>query len=142
VELNEKLKQILRRAKETGDVELIEIASHLLNAETGNNGQDPPKKTKRLANEEFDKFVMRNNVENDDNRTGQPLEIKNRVNEFVDDGEEHKDEENVTPSVKLTERRRPAFKMTDQTCSKCNNVYKVHPQHTREFYVCDKCIRK
>ncbi len=142
MELNEKLKQLLRRAKETGDVELIEIASHLLNAETGNNGQDPPKKTKRLANEEFDNFFMHNKVENDDNRSGQPLEIKNRTNEFVDDGLEHKDEENVTPSIKPVTRRRPAFKMVDQVCSKCNNSYKIHPQHAREFYVCDKCIRK
>tara|TARA_R100001163_G_C5041632_1_gene179636 strand:+ start:555 stop:971 length:417 start_codon:yes stop_codon:yes gene_type:complete len=71
-----------------------------------------------------------------------PVTEGKRFNKFVDDGEEHKDENHLTPSVSLTERKRPAFKKIKQTCTRCNQTFEVHPQFARDFYICDKCLRR
>jgi hypothetical protein len=140
-DLNDKVKRLIAKAKETGDMDLLELATDLLDAETGNNGQDPIKKARNSVNarinKEFPEFAM-----NADDKMPRPVEVKPRENQFVDNGEEFKDGDNATPQVQLTERRRPAFKKVEQTCSRCSKTVEVHPQHAREFYVCDKCLRR
>ena len=69
------------------------------------------------------------------------VEVKQRVNLFTDDGTEHKDEQNKTPKITLTERKRPPIKMVSQKCSSCNSVFEIHPTHKRENFICDKCLR-
>lgn len=69
------------------------------------------------------------------------VEVKQRVNLFSDDGTEHKDEQNKTPDVTPTERKRKPAKMVSQFCAACNSSVEVHPQHARDFFTCDKCLR-
>lgn len=69
------------------------------------------------------------------------VEVKKRENLFTDDGVEHKDEQNVTPQISLTERKRPPVKKVSQTCSSCNKTSEVHPTHKRENFICDSCLR-
>ena len=71
-----------------------------------------------------------------------PVTEGKRFNKFRDTGEEHKDENNVTPDIALTERRRPKFKKVSQFCERCKTSFDVHPQFARDFFVCDKCLRK
>lgn len=69
------------------------------------------------------------------------VEVKQRVNLFSDDGTEHKDEQNKTPDISLTERKRKPTQMVSQVCQACNNSVEVHPTHKRDFFTCDKCLR-
>lgn len=69
------------------------------------------------------------------------IEVKQRVNLFTDDGSEHKDEQNKTPDISLTERKRKPTQMVSQVCQACNNSVEVHPTHKRDFFTCDKCLR-
>ena len=69
------------------------------------------------------------------------VEVKQRVNLFTDDGTEHKDEQNKTPEITLTERKRKPTQMVSQVCQACNNSVEVHPTHRRDFFTCDKCLR-
>ena len=49
---------------------------------------------------------------------------------------------NRTPEAPLTERRRPKFKKVSQFCERCKTTFEVHPQFARDFFVCDKCLRR
>jgi len=69
------------------------------------------------------------------------IELKKRVNLFSDDGTEHKDEQNKTPEVAPTERKRKPTQMVSQVCQACNATVEVHPTHRRDFFTCDKCLR-
>ena len=69
------------------------------------------------------------------------VEVKQRVNLFTDDGTEHKDEQNKTPEIPPTERKRKPVKMVSQVCQVCNNSVEVHPTHKRDLFTCDKCLR-
>ncbi len=71
-----------------------------------------------------------------------PVTEGRRFNKFRDDGTEHKDENNITPEAPLTERRRPKFKKVSQFCERCKATFEVHPQFARDFFVCDKCLRR
>jgi hypothetical protein len=72
--------------------------------------------------------------------TGVPVTDMPRFNKFKDDGSEHADD--ITPDVQLTERKRRPFQKIEQRCTRCNKTFSTHPQHQREFYVCDKCLRR
>ena len=72
--------------------------------------------------------------------TGVPVTEMPRFNKFTDDGTEHADD--VTPEVQLTERKRKPFKKIKQNCTRCSETFETHPQHQREFYVCDRCLRR
>ena len=72
--------------------------------------------------------------------TGVPVTDMPRFNKFKDDGSEHADD--VTPDVELTERKRKPFTKVEQLCTRCNKTFSVHPQHQREFFVCDRCLRR
>ena len=95
--------------------------------------RNPPKE------DDNNQFVMNEKV---NKVTPEPVTERKRYNQFTDDGTEHKDKDNQTPSIELTERRRPAFKKVEQVCSRCSKAVEVHPQHAREFYVCDRCLRR
>ncbi len=71
-----------------------------------------------------------------------PVTEGKRFNKFRDDGTEHQDENNRTPEAPLTERRRPKFKKVSQFCERCKTTFEVHPQFARDFFVCDKCLRR
>jgi len=73
---------------------------------------------------------------------GVPVNEMPRFNKFEDDGTEHKDQINKTPEVDLTERRREPYKDIEQTCTRCNKSIKTHPQHHREFFICDRCLKR
>lgn len=162
----ENAKKLLKKAIELQDEELIDMANQALSTvydqrnsedikspEPQSVKNDPldehgtPNITKDIFSEnkiETDGdciFKMRDENGKASNRGGVPVnEVKNRVNSFTDDGTEAKDIE--TPSVDLTERRRPAFKMVQQVCGKCSETFMIHPAHKRDFFVCDKCIPK
>ena len=69
------------------------------------------------------------------------IELKKRVNLFTDDGTEHRDEQNKTPEIPLTERKRKPTQMVSQVCQACGASVEVHPTHKRDFFTCDKCLR-
>ena len=90
-------------------------------------------------------FSMKSENAYNDGKSGKPMEVKDRVNEFVDDGSEQTEENEsslVTPNVTPVSRDRPKFEKVEQVCYVCNKKSLVHPQMVREFFKCDACMRK
>ena len=88
-------------------------------------------------------FTMKIKKDGDTGRVaGVPVNEMARFNKFSDDGSEHKDNNNATPEIALSERRRPPFKKVSQLCTRCNKTFDVHPQFVRDFYICDSCLKK
>lgn len=144
----EAAKKLLVKAIEIDDQELIAIANELLELDTHEPKKKPAAEAEerkvsvssKLKDHDTSDFIFTRSSKNKNSSSTTAVnQVKNRVNLFSDDGTEAKDV--VTPKVELTERRRPAFKMIKQTCSKCNEVFETHPTHQREFYVCDRCIK-
>jgi len=135
----DKIKKLLKKAKEEGDIDMIELAMELLDeipVETATMPESEADRSKLPS--KFSEFAM-NNVSN----SRQPVVTPpGRVNKFVDDGTEHKDRSNETPEITRTERTRPKFSKVSQVCSKCGAEVKVNPVFKRDFFVCDKCLRK
>ena len=134
-DLNDKIKLLLKKAKETGDMELLDLATDLLSAEASNNTEEPVSKQKTEPQSEFE-FVMKQ--EADSTVSGAPVNKTPRTNTFFDDGTEARDI--TTPDFKPTERKRRPYKPVEQTCSRCNKSETVNPTHARENYVCNKCM--
>jgi formamidopyrimidine-DNA glycosylase len=135
-DINEKVRRLIAKAKETGDADLLDLAMDLLDQVPVETPEPTPVKTVQKVDDQFAEFSM--NKVND--KLPKPVEVKSRTNTFVDDGSEHSDV--ITPEIARAERRRPAFKKTEQTCSRCSKIVEVHPQHAREFFVCDRCLRR
>lgn len=131
-DIKEKIRKLITKAKESGDTDLLDLAMDLMDQIPAN---EEPVEVKSRHPNGYEEFAM-NQV---NSKQPKPVQVKKRENKFKDTGE-HKDIE--TPTVQLTERRRPAFKKVDQTCSRCSRSVEVHPQHVREFYVCDRCLRR
>lgn len=110
-----------------------ELAASLL-------AEDKPKETKppESVNRDVDDFTM---TRDKPKPSSTQVEVKQRVNLFTDDGTEHKDEQNKTPDISLTERKRKPTQMVSQVCQACNKSVEVHPAHRRDFFTCDKCLR-
>lgn len=69
--------------------------------------------------------------------------VDNRENIFVDNESLHKDKINATPDVSLSSKgSRPKFERITQKCTRCNKAVKTHPQHARELFTCDNCLRR
>lgn len=130
---SEHVKNLLKKAIETNDEELIALASSLMTDE------DKPTQAQKVDNSSDFIFTMPKSQQ--ENKRGTPVnEVRQRVNIFQDDGIEAKDI--TTPDIKPTERKRPKFQAIDQVCQKCNKIFKTHPTHKRDFFVCDRCIGK
>ena len=110
-----------------------ELAASLLQ-EDEQEEVTPPKVDKVVA----DDFTM---TRDKPKTSSMQVEVKQRINLFTDDGTEHKDEQNKTPDISLTERKRKPTQMVSQVCQACNNSVEVHPTHKRDFFTCDKCLR-
>ena len=133
-DLKQKIRKLIDKSKESGDPDLLDLAMDLLDQIPA----DPPElQMQKAAVKQGEDFAM-----NSATKISKPVSVEQRQNKFVDDGTEHKDEANKTPEIKATERRRPTFKKVDQTCTRCSKSVEVHPQHAREFYVCDRCLRR
>lgn len=105
--------------------------------------KEPEAKPDFVRQNQFNEdFTMLQKQEKDEIKRGVPVNETKKTNLFVDDGSEFKGEEFKTPSVSLTERKRAAPKKVDQTCQRCNKSFNVHQAHAREFFVCDKCLRR
>ena len=102
--------------------------------------EDKPKEAKpsESVNRDVDDFTM---TRDKPKPSSTQVEVKQRVNLFTDDGTEHKDEQNKTPEIPPTERKRKPTQMVSQVCQVCNNSVEVHPTHKRDFFTCDKCLR-
>ena len=99
-----------------------------------------PKLVPKIEDGSFTTSIQKKQTEGE--TFGVPVTEMPRFNKFEDDGSDHKDKQNATPDVELTERRRPPFKKITQTCTRCNNKVETHPQFHREFYICDRCLKK
>tara|TARA_B100000497_G_C7539323_1_gene326503 strand:- start:129 stop:530 length:402 start_codon:yes stop_codon:yes gene_type:complete len=110
-----------------------ELAANLL-------AEDKPKEAKpsESVNRDVDDFTM---TRDKPKQSSTQVEVKQRVNLFTDDGTEHRDEQNKTPEIPPTERKRKPVKMVSQFCAACNSSVEVHPQHARDFFTCDKCLK-
>ncbi len=76
-------------------------------------------------------------------RTLKKEQAPKESNKFVDDGSMHRDSVNQTPDIKVSAKgTRQRFKMIDQTCSRCSKTFEVHPQHARDSFTCDNCLRR
>lgn len=69
-----------------------------------------------------------------------PVSSLGKKNIFSDNGIDAKDEENITPTVKLTPRERPRQEKVRQSCEYCKTSVFINPIHAREFFVCDECL--
>jgi len=66
-------------------------------------------------------------------------------NKFVDDGTLFQDEEDATPSVKPSPRRRDNWEsnLVSATCTKCGKSEKINKLHaTGTIYSCGRCTRR
>ena len=126
----EQAKKLLKRAIELDDPELIKLANSILS-------EDQPKPSSVKSNGE--EFISTITASDTDTPKGVPVnEVKNRVNQFVDDGTE--DIEVTTPSVDPVPRRKPVATIQQQ-CRSCGGTITTSPTHQRDFYTCDKCLR-
>ena len=130
-----KVKNLLKEAIKTGDEELIEMATALLEQNNTGAARKQPSRKKALTNNQNNDFTLE--IKNKENKS---VKATQRSNLFVDDGTEFIGEEFKTPAVPLTERKREPTKTIDQKCRKCNNVVSVHPTHKRDWFYCDKCL--
>tara|TARA_R110000824_G_scaffold218372_1_gene404951 strand:- start:3040 stop:3462 length:423 start_codon:yes stop_codon:yes gene_type:complete len=102
--------------------------------------QPPPVKSLKEPQEDF---TMKIKKDGDTGRVaGVPVNEMARFNKFSDDGSDHKDNNNTTPEIALSERRRPPFKKVSQLCTRCSKTFDVHPHFARDFYICDSCLKK
>ena len=126
----EQAKKLLKRAIELDDPELIKLANSILS-------EDQPKPSSvKSTGEEFISTITASDTATS---KGVPVnEVKNRVNQFVDDGTE--DIEVTTPSVDPVPRRKPVATIQQQ-CRSCGETITTSPTHQRDFYTCDKCLR-
>lgn len=146
----EQAKKLLRKAIVLDDPELIAIANELLGVSVDVDDEpeapaDPkpvekpaPERKIEVREADFDSFKM-NNSEDLRSKNGVAVNKIQREIQFVDDGS---DRDIVTPETTRAERKRKVFKMIEQKCEKCGRTVETHPQHKREFFVCDGCIRK
>lgn len=136
----DKIKKLIMKAKESGDVDLLELAMELLDEipVPENNVIAGPSTDRSQLPSKFSEFSM-NNINNGRQPVSTP---PGRINKFVDDGTEHRDDINKTPDITRTERTRPKFSKVVQICSKCSAEVEVNPVFKRDFFVCDKCLRK
>ena len=69
--------------------------------------------------------------------------IKN--NKFIDDGTLFQDEEDVTPNLTPSPRRRDSWEsnLVSATCTKCGKSEKINKLHaTGTIYTCGRCTRR
>lgn len=123
------------------DEQKTELIEKILNSNV--KSDDPPasqEEQKSPEQEREDGLFVMNKGSGQVNKI--PVTEGKRFNKFRDDGTEHQDENNRTPEAPLTERRRPKFKKVSQFCERCKTTFEVHPQFARDFFVCDKCLRR
>ena len=134
--------RLMKIALESGDEKLINMAKELVDSlreEEKIPAVEPvAKKEPTDSNNDFI-FQMKNQSDKEQRNAIPVNSVKNRVNQFVDDGE---DRDITTPDIKLAERKRKPFQKIQQICTKCGTKVDVHPSHKREFYVCDRCIKR
>lgn len=140
-----KAKKLLRLGIDMGDDDLIMMAHEILGiteeSPTAKEEvkQEPAKSEKQIRdNIDFNSFTM-NSEEDNTKKSGIAVNKIKREIEFIDDGS---DKHVETPKVALAERKRQPFKMVEQTCQKCGKTVTTHPSHKREWFVCDRCIKK
>lgn len=137
----ESAKKLLKKAIMLQDQELIDMANEAIDSILQHGSPEQKITTDISADKNDFIFTRTKSVDNSANRGGVPVnEMRGRTNLFSDDGVEAKDI--TTPQIKPTERRRPAFKMVQQTCQKCGKTQETHPAHKRDYYICDRCIPK
>ena len=138
--IKDKIKKLLKKAKEAGDTDMIELAMDLLDEipVPEDTATVVPEVEKSRLPSKFSEFSI-NKTSNTEQSVVTP---PGRVNKFVDDGREHKDKMNTTPDVAITERSRPKFQKVIQLCTRCDKKFEVHPSFVRDFFVCDKCLRR
>lgn len=145
-----KAKKLLRLGIDMGDDDLIMMAHEILGiTEEGTTEEVPaakeetklePIKTEKQIRENVDFMSFTMNPEEDNTKkNGIAVNKIRREIQFIDDGS---DKHIATPEVSLAERKRKPFKMVEQTCQKCGKTVTTHPSHKREWFVCDRCIKK
>tara|TARA_Y100000296_G_C5179860_1_gene263073 strand:- start:5496 stop:5909 length:414 start_codon:yes stop_codon:yes gene_type:complete len=126
------LKEQLRQAIiALGKPELTDLAYKVLG---GQQQQSPPTETQRQLD-----FISTITPSDASGRRTPVNEVKNRVNQFVDDRTDALDIS--TPDIQPVARRRSPTKKVQQQCGTCGEVEKVAPVHQRDFYVCGRCLK-
>ena len=141
-----KAKKLLRMGIDMGDDDLIMMAHEILgiNGEEAILEESPDIKEEVKSekqtreNVDFNSFTM-NPEEDNTKKNGIAVNKIKREIQFIDDGS---DKHVATPEVTLAQRKRKPFKMLEQTCQKCGKTVITHPSHKREWFVCDRCIKK
>ena len=142
-------KELLQKGITLNDQELIEMANQLLDsaavppltaASRAEASTPRPNPGSPDAGVEVSDFLSKTKNDLNTFRKGIPVnEVTDRVNSFVDTGEEQKDIN--TPEVSPTQRR-DAPRKYEQVCQECSSVVAVLEVHKREHFVCDGCLSK
>lgn len=111
-----------------------------LKTSTDNDKQIVPKLVPKINDGSFTTSIKTDPT--DGKAFGVPVTEMPRFNTFKDDGSDHKNKDNTTPDIELTERKRLPFKKITQTCTRCKGSVETHPQFYRDFYICDRCLKK
>jgi len=142
-------KELLQKGITLNDKELIEMANQLLDSaaappltaasrtEASTSRPNPGSPDDGV---EVSDFLSKAKKDVSPFRKGVPVnEVTDRVNSFVDTGEEHKDIS--TPEITPTQRR-DAPRKYEQVCQECSSSITVLEVHKREHFVCDGCLSK
>lgn len=137
----EEAKKLLKTALETDDVELVALANKILQQSNKKTEVEKPTQTVNRSVNTEDFVTPITKPDKMPTHKGSPVnDVNKRVNTFVDDGSEAKDV--TTPEFQPVERRRKPVEKVKQVCGRCSQEYSVHPTHVREFFTCDKCLKR
>jgi len=131
------VQQVLKMMTEEQKAELISKLSktdELRDVNKVRQETQPPQETRAP-----DDFTMKREKPKQNSKQ---VEAKKRENLYTEEGREHKEEQNVTPQISLTERKRPPVKKVSQTCSSYKKTSEVHTTHKRENFSCHSCLRE
>ena len=135
--------EILKEGINNGNMEQIAEGYYELTGETPylDEEAEPEKVQKPEVLQEQTTKQIDFSIKHKKEERGKSEPVVAGQNTFVDDGTEHNDEENVTPNVTLTPRRRKPYEPKSVNCHVCGKNYKVNPSLlSGEFYRCDSCV--
>ena len=142
--------EILKEGIRNGNMEQISEGYYELTGEEAKPRENTPEESVQREDEEVQKpEVLQEqttkqidfSIKHKKEERGKSEPVVAGQNTFVDDGTEHNDEENVTPNVTLTPRRRKPYEPKSVNCHVCGKSYKVNPSLlSGEFYRCDSCV--
>ncbi len=134
----EQAKRLLKKGKELGDSDLIEMALEVLETEAKVEVETPKKRGHPKKTPKLDSKIAKTTRK----ETESPILLKGKPNKFVDNLTECNGPDDKTPEFVPAERVRPRFTKKIVKCSQCSAIVEEHPMFVSEFYRCNACKGK